>query len=228
MRIHCIRHEPFEGLACIEDWISRNNHKLSSTYTYMEQSFPTECAFDLLIIMGGTASVYDSLHKSWYREEKQFLENCLRQGKKMLGICLGAQILASILGSKVYPGRTKEIGWYPVDFTKAPKNGMSFLPERINTFHWHGDTFDLPEGAVHLASSAVTPNQGFIYSDHIVALQFHLEMTGASLKKIIRVAGKEILQGGDFVQTSEQIINQQELINSNNSLMFQILDYLST
>jgi GMP synthase (glutamine-hydrolysing) len=227
MKIHCIRHEPFEGLACIEDWISRNNHELSCTYTYLQQSFPTECSFDLLIIMGGTASIYKSLQDSWYLEEKQFLENCIDQKKKMLGICLGSQILASILGSNIYPGKAKEIGWFPVAFNKENNNELQFLPDSIDTFHWHGDTFDIPKGAVRLASSELTPNQGFVYNNHVFALQFHPEMTKTSLKKIIRAAGGELAEKGEFIQTADQILSRWDLLETNNSLIFEILDKLA-
>lgn len=227
MKIHCIRHEPFEGLACIEDWISQNNHELSCTYTYLQQSFPSECTFDLLIIMGGTASIYNSLHESWYLEEKQFLEACIGQKRKILGICLGAQILASVLGSRIYSGKAKEIGWFPVDFFKENNQGLLFLPDRLTTFHWHGDTFDIPRGAIPLASSELTPNQGFTYNNHVIAMQFHPEMTKTSLQKLIRAAGGELMEKGKFIQTAEGMMEKQHLIKENNSLMFKILDHLA-
>ena len=227
MKIHCIRHEPFEGLASIEDWIKKNKHELSYTFTYLHQSFPIECNADLIIIMGGTASLYDSIHESWFLEEKQFLENCILKKTKVLGICLGSQILAHILGSRVYPGNTKEIGWFPVNFTPEINHGLQFLPDSIVTFHWHGDTFDIPAGAVRLASSVLTPNQGFVYNDQIYALQFHPEMTTESLEKIIQAAGKELKEEGDFIQTAEQILSRTDLIESNNALMINLLDHLS-
>lgn len=227
MKIHCIRHEPFEGLACIEDWIKSNKHELTCTYTYLEQKFPSECIFDLLIIMGGTASIYDSLQELWYLEEKKFLEKCIKQRIKILGICLGSQILASILGSSVYKGRASEIGWFPVKFRKEKNRDMDFLPDEITSFHWHGDTFDLPEGALHLASSEATPNQAFIYNGHIYALQFHLEMTPDGLKKIIRAAGTELSETAEYIQTTDEILSRWDLIEENNQLLFNLLDYIS-
>jgi GMP synthase (glutamine-hydrolysing) len=227
MKIHCIRHEPFEGLACIEDWINENNHELSCTFTYLQQAFPSECSFDLLIIMGGTASIYESYQESWYLDEKRFLEDCINRNIKILGICLGAQILASILGSKIYPGKAKEIGWFPVEFFTSDLPGLNFFPRRIETFHWHGDTFDIPEGAVKLASSEITPNQGFVYKDTLFALQFHPEMTTTSLQKIIKAAGNDLNQKGESIQTAEQILSRRELISENNLLMFKLLDYMA-
>lgn len=227
MKIHCIRHEPFEGLASIEDWIKHNNHQFSSTYTYLQQAFPSGCSFDFLIIMGGTASIYNSLRESWYLEEKKFLEDCIRRKTKILGICLGSQILASVLGSRIYPGKAKEIGWFPVDFFAEDIKGLEFLPGRIETFHWHGDTFDIPEGAIRLASSEVTPNQGFIYNDTVFALQFHPEMTKTSLNKIIEAAGEELNQLGDYIQSAKYILSRSDLIGINNALMFDLLNYIA-
>jgi GMP synthase (glutamine-hydrolysing) len=226
MKIHCIRHEPFEGLACIENWIFLNKHKLSYTYTFLNQSFPDDYSFDLIIIMGGTATLYNSLNEPWFLEETEFLENCIKNKKKVLGICLGSQILATILGSKVYQGKAKEIGWFPVKFNLSDNLNLPFLPEGIETFHWHGDTFDIPDGAIKLASSKITPNQGFIFDDRVFALQFHPEMTNSSLKKIIKAAGKELEQKGDFIHSAEQILSRMDLVEVNNSLMFKILDYL--
>ena len=109
---------------------------------------------------------------------------------------------------------------------KESKRGLQFLPDHIDTFHWHGDTFDIPEGAVRLASSELTPNQGFIFNDHVFALQFHPETTKASLTEIIRAAGGELIEEGDFIQSSDQILSRLDLIEINNALMYTILDYL--
>jgi GMP synthase (glutamine-hydrolysing) len=177
--------------------------------------------------MGGTASIYESLDENWFREEKIFLERCLNRNRKILGICLGSQLLANILGSRVYPAKKKEIGWFPVTFRNHTDPAWRFLPSELVTFHWHGDTFDLPGGAVHLASSEITPNQGFLYGDQILALQFHPEMTMDSLEKIVRVAGAELLNGGDFVQSADQILSEKSRIPENNALMYKILDHFT-
>lgn len=227
MKIHCIRHEPFEDLACIEDWIKNNNYELSCTLTYLQQTFPSDCSFDLLVIMGGTASIYNSMQETWYLEEKKFLGDCIRRKTKILGICLGAQILASVLGSRIYPGKAKEIGWFPVDFFAEDIPGLEFMPKRIETFHWHGDTFDIPEGAIKLASSELTPNQGFIYNETIFALQFHPEMTKISLNKIIESAGEELNQKSNYIQSADYILSRPDLIDINNALMYDLLNYIT-
>ncbi len=170
MRIHCIRHEPFEGLAGIQNWIKTQNHKLTFTRTHLSQSFPSDIDFDFLIIMGGTASLYEKKNNHCLEDEKKFIHKAVAADKKILRICLGAQILAQVLGAEVYKNNQKEIGWYDTLFHRNEISDLSFLPDRIVTFHWHGDTFDMPEGAKRIASSEITANQGFIYNSNIIGL----------------------------------------------------------
>ncbi len=227
MKIHCIRHEPFEGLACIENWIKSHNHKLTFTLTHLHQTFSSEIDFDLLIIMGGTASIYNKTNRSWLDPEKRFVQRVMKENKKILGICLGAQILAYALGADVYKGKQKEIGWYNVNFHRDQNPDFSFLPERIETFHWHGDTFEIPDGAKCIASSEITPNQGFVMDNNIIALQFHLEMTVDSLQKLTRAVKSDLKEEGKFIQSSEQILSRQDLIGPNNVLIYDLLDFLA-
>lgn len=225
MKIHCIRHEPFEGLAYIEDWIKANHHDLEYTLVFKNEAFPKTFEFDMLIIMGGTASVYDESKFIWISEEKKFISEALRKKKKILGICFGAQILASALGCRVYPGANKEIGWFPVRFNKKSLPGINFLPEEITSFHWHGDTFDIPPGAMHLASSDCTPNQGFIIGNQILALQFHPEMNQDAIHNLLSIAGSEI-KPGPYIQSEKEIL-RGDFIKENNQLMLNFLEYLS-
>ncbi len=227
MKIHCIRHEPYEGLAFIEEWINKKQYKLSYTYTYRNQSFPEEIDFDLLIIMGGTASVYNLSDCKWLSEEKNFLTRNIEKGTKILGICLGAQLIADVLGAKVYPAEQKEIGWFSVKFNPDVLTRLSFLPQEIITFHWHGDTFDIPSGTTNLASSDCTPNQGFIMGKQVVALQFHLEMNREGIDNILSGVS-DMLKPEKFVQTESGIRNNISFIKQNNLLMEQFLEYLST
>lgn len=226
MKIHCIRHEPFEGLAAIREWAVSNQLEISYTYTYLEQHFPEETDFDLLIIMGGTASVYDAADLPWVPEEMKFIKRVLDDGKKILGICLGAQLLAAVLGSRIYPGTAKEIGWFSVDFNREELSELDFLPEEMVVFHWHGDTFDLPPGSVRLASSELTPNQGFVFNRKIWGLQFHPEMTREALQNITKGASADLEKSGLYVQSAQQILNKTRYLEENKRLMFDILDFI--
>jgi GMP synthase-like glutamine amidotransferase len=228
MKIHCIRHEPFEGLGNIELWARENNHHLEYTRTYLHQSYPDEAAFDMLIIMGGTASIYENNLIPWLADEKNFISKAIRANKKILGICLGAQLLADIFGAKVYKAPAKEIGWFPVLFNINEIERYSFFPSKITAFHWHGDTFDLPEGALRIASSELTPNQGFVIQNNIMALQFHLEMNSSALKKIIKAMGNELCEGGKFVQPADVILAQAAHLATCNQLMLKILEEFAT
>jgi GMP synthase-like glutamine amidotransferase len=228
MKIHCIRHEPFEGPGYIEWWAKENNHTIQFTRTYMHQSFPDEIDFELLIIMGGSVTLHTNVIIPWLAEEEHFILKAISQNKKILGICLGAQILAKIHGAKIYPGKSKEIGWYPVRFHIPEPSDFSFLPKEMPVFHWHGDTFDLPEGSQHLASSALTPNQAFTIGKNIVAFQFHLEMTAPAVKKIIKALQVELCNGGEYVQSAADILNQTTYVNPCKEILYKFLDRFIT
>ena len=224
MRIHCIRHEPFEGLSSIASWVSENSHTLSYTHVYLHQRFPEELTFDLLIIMGGTASVYEPHKHHWLLSEKKFIQKAIAANKKVLGICLGAQIIADLLGGKVFPAEVKEIGWFPVYFNKADLPDYPFLPERLQVFHWHGDTFDLPPGALRFGSSDLTKNQGFLVGRNILALQFHLELIHTDIKKLIKACGAQLTETGKYIQSADEMLNRAADFDLCNMLMFKVLN----
>ncbi|MCK7557005.1 type 1 glutamine amidotransferase [Chitinophaga sedimenti] len=119
MNIHYFQHVPFEGLGCIADWIDRKGHQVSVTRWYAGDAPPPHDQTDWLIIMGGPMGVYDAAQYPWLETEKAYIREAIQQGKRVLGICLGAQLIAAALGAKVYPNREKEIGWFPVHFEKA-------------------------------------------------------------------------------------------------------------
>lgn len=224
MKIHCIRHEAFEGLANIENWIKQKDIPLSYTHVFKNQEFPAELDFDILIIMGGTPSIYEKPVPKWLSNEKQFIARCIEKNIKVIGICLGAQLIANVLGAKVYPGQEKEIGWFPVKFSSNALNEFPFLPEKIVTFHWHGDTFDLPSGAIHLASSECTPNQGFFIDNQILALQFHTEMNEEGIERLITACGKDLI-ADRYVQIPYEMRKYNDQIKSNNYLIEKFLDH---
>lgn len=227
MKIHCIRHEAYEDIGYIKEWIKKEEHQISYTHVYLYEEFPTKAEFELLIIMGGSASVYEIMKYPWVTNEIRFIKEAIASNIKVLGICLGAQIIASALGANVYRANKKEIGWFPVNFNTADLQSMVFLPEDITTFHWHGDTFDLPEGAIRLASSGQTVMQGFVYGDNTLALQFHPEMTIESLNEIIEATGYKSFLKNESVQTVKEIADGYKFISANNNLMIEFLNFLT-
>lgn len=230
MHIHYFQHVPFEGLACIADWIAEKGHTTGHTRWYddtPDTSGLTDA--DLLIIVGGTMGVYEQDSYPWIQTEIALIQEAVRQQKKILGICFGSQLLAYSLGANVYPHTQREIGWYPIDITFQAQAAVleNVLPHRLNTFHFHGDTFDVPAGATRFAASAACSNQAFIYGDRIIGLQFHMEMNSPAILEILRCNPAAFPDGGHFVQSPEKIEQYLHLANENNQTMFRLLDYFA-
>lgn len=228
LNIHCFMHVAFEGPGLIADWIALKGHHLEFTRFYEKETMPAPEAVDLLVIMGGPMNVFDYHMHSWMQEEIDWVSEYIKTGKALLGICLGAQIIAVALGSEVYPGKEKEIGWFDIRF--LPSLGdykiCKQLPSSRKVFHWHGDTFDIPEGAVRIAESGLFPNQGFIYNKKIIALQFHLEMKPSNVLGLVENCRDDLLPG-PFVQSEKEIGDKSRFTDDNRDLLYNILNYLS-
>lgn len=229
MNIHFLQHVPFEGLASIRGWIERNGHKVTCTRLYAGDGFPHPDHVDFLIVMGGPMGVYDTDQFPWLIPEKTFIRLMLDAGKRALGICLGAQLIAAVLGARVYPNGQKEIGWFPLTKTAdADTSALGrLLPERFDAFHWHGDTFDLPPGAVHLASTPVCRHQAYAIGERILGLQFHLETTPESAHALIEHCGDELVDG-PTIQSAEQMLTDPARYTGLNRLMVSLLEGLTT
>jgi GMP synthase-like glutamine amidotransferase len=227
LSIHTFMHVPFEGLGCIEQWTNKNNHTVSYTKFYEDYKLPDAEGIDWLIVMGGPMGVYDEAVYSWLAEEKSFIRQAIEKGKTVLGICLGSQLIAEVLGTKVYPNKQKEIGWFDLQLTSEGKNEklLSGFEDKFPVFHWHGDTYDLPAGSTRLFSSEVCLNQAFLYKDNVLGLQFHFEATPETLKEMVTHGANELIEA-ETIQSAEQILAQINFIDSNNKKMFDILDYL--
>ena len=228
LRIHYFQHVEYEGLGSIEEWISSSGHSLSSTRFFEETRLPELSDFDWLIVMGGAMSVNDEQQFPWLADEKRFIRQAVDAGKTVLGICLGSQLVTAALGAKVYQNKEKEIGWFDIELTPVAQSGKLFfgMGGRIKVFHWHGDTFDLPENAIHLAYSEACKNQAYIYKDKVLALQFHLEPTRDSLLEMTE-RGRHELTAGKYIQTEKELLKNKKLIESNKEILFTILNRLT-
>ncbi len=178
-------------------------------------------------------SVNDEELHPWLIAEKRFIAQAIRRGKAVLGVCLGAQLIAAALGARVYPNGEKEIGWFPVYSLPAPETFPaeavpSFrFPEESLVFHWHGETFDLPTGAVHLARSGACLNQAFQYGRRVVGLQFHLEMTPQAVHELVD-DGRDELVPARCIQSEAEILSAPaERYAENNRLMAALLSFLT-
>jgi GMP synthase-like glutamine amidotransferase len=206
MRIHVLQHVPFEGPARIAHWARERSHVLTVSHLYAGDPVPELDAFDRLVVMGGPMGVADEAEHSWLRPEKARIADAIAAGRSVVGICLGAQLVADALGARVYRNAHKEIGWFPVQLTDAGRAHplCEGLPAEQTVFHWHGDTFDLPPGAVHLARSAACEHQAFVIDDRVLGLQFHLESTPESVDAICTEGAEEIVSD-TYVQSAERM-----------------------
>lgn len=219
-RIQCFQHVSFEGPAFIRDWATDNH--LEITKMFNQDPLPDPSDYDLLIILGGPMSVNDSKEYPWLEEEIEHIRKAISMKKSILGICLGAQLIAKAIGARVYPNKEKEIGWFPIRLTdEGIDSGLLGINPIVPVFHWHGETFDLPEGAIRLASSAACINQAFRYQDHVVALQFHLEASFDSIESMIQHGIDELIPS-NYVDTADQI-RAKESIHSTNRLLTGLL-----
>jgi GMP synthase (glutamine-hydrolysing) len=216
-KIWVIQHHPVENLGNIAEALEGAALAWQYVRTFDGQPVPTDMkGAGGLILMGGPQSVYDETDFPTLKDELRLIESALKENRPVLGICLGAQLLASALGAKVYKGARREIGWYPVRLTTDAKNDrlLAGAPEQFTAFHWHGDIFDLPRDAVALASSDISPIQAFRYGDKAYGFLCHLEVSETSVHAMVRAFTDEvkhaslradILGGIDNVEPLERI-----------------------
>jgi GMP synthase-like glutamine amidotransferase len=227
LNIHCLQHVPFEGPAGIGDWISGHGHRLTTTHLYRGEVLPSLESVDWIVVMGGPMNVYEYRLHPWLREEKNFLAAALEANKTILGVCLGAQLLADVLGAKVYQNPEKEIGWLPISLRSGTDTDLFFpgAPRELTVFHWHGDTFDLPAEANWLASSVGCAHQAFAFGERVVGLQFHIETTPMSVAALIENCGNELTEGR-FIQTATRITEDRAHFRMNQQVLKTLLEQL--
>lgn len=223
MRIHVLQHAEWETIGKIDQWIKSRGYSYSVSHLYKGDDLPTE-EVDILIVMGGPMGINDDEKYPWLKAEREYLKKIVKSDTKILGICLGSQFIADALGAKVYTGREKEIGFFEIN-KEVEHSLTSELPQSFDVFHWHGDTFDIPDGAVNLFSSELTQNQGFIYDDRVLALQFHTEVGHKEIEEFVDSGRNEIIPS-KYIQRESEIMSTDFNFNKANSYLFSILDKL--
>jgi GMP synthase-like glutamine amidotransferase len=224
MRVHYLQHVPFEGLGSIQSWLESRSAQLTVTKLYEDVWFPRPGDVDLLIVLGGPMSANDEAIHRWLVPEKHFIAESIAASRSVLGICLGAQLIASTAGARVFANPEREIGWFPIAAApSASRSGFSSLVESPHdVFHWHGETFELPAGATHLARSEACAHQAFSIGERVLGLQFHLETTAESARALIENCPGD-LAPGRWVQSGNEILGEAGRFPRINRLMERIL-----
>ncbi|OPY15271.1 MAG: GMP synthase (glutamine-hydrolyzing) [Syntrophus sp. PtaB.Bin138] len=226
MRAHYFQHVPFEGLGSIEPWLGSKGYDLTGTRFFEAADLPDRKEIDLLVIMGGPMSVNDEGRFPWLSLEKNFVREMIESGKPVLGICLGAQLIANAMGAQVTANPEKEIGWFPIHAVTPVDDDAFRFPPSETVFHWHGETFDLPARAIRLARSEGCGNQAFQLGKQVIGLQFHLETTPNLAQDLVFHCREEIVPSR-YVQTAEEILSvSPSRYQSVNDLMSGVLSYL--
>lgn len=206
MKVHWFQHVEFEGLGLIEPWLRARGHGLSVTRWWAgEAAGPAAAECEWLIVMGGPMNIYQHRDHPWLVAEKAAIAAAAARGARILGICLGAQLIADVLGGKVMQNPEREIGWWAV---RAAPDGVASryaFPAETIVLHWHGDTFTLPPGATWLAESEACARQAFAWGERVLALQFHLEMGADAVAEIAAGCAGELAAGGAWVQPAERL-----------------------
>ena len=226
MRMHVIQHVGYEGPGLIAQWARERGLELTASEAQTAE-YPAVEDVDFLVVMGGPMAADDIDGNPWLRDERRFIAEAIASGKLVLGVCLGSQILASVIGGAVRRNEHREIGWYLVEFTPAGREERLFAswPDTVVVGQWHGDTFDLPVGIDPALSSEACRNQAFVFDGRVVGIQFHLEWTMADITQLISECGSELGEGDMWVMSRSEITDEApERIEACRRLLWDLLD----
>jgi GMP synthase (glutamine-hydrolysing) len=229
MRIVMLEHDPVGFSLNVLSWVTKNNHPIHRITISETDRMPLCKDFDWLIVAGGIQHAWDESIHPWLRIEKRLIAKAAEQEKFILGICLGAQLLAEVLGAKVFPNPNKEVGWHEVRLTLAGRDSPFFnnVPKRFTIFHWHNDHFSLPPGCLRLAYNTTTKNQAFIDKNgRFLGIQFHPDYDCKSIIQMIQNYDEEWPKG-PFVTKRDELIRQTRDMREPAWLMTCLLDNIS-
>ena len=184
-------------------------------------------AGDLIVVLGGPMGAFDEDRYPWLLHELEAIEKAIGMDNPVLGVCLGAQLIARVLGGEVRKNPEREIGWYPVTLTDSGTKMSVFkgFPKSFPAFHWHGDTFDAPSGSIRASYSEACANQAFVYGEKVVALQYHLEAVTEGIEKLMMHCADEMIPG-TFIQKPETIRDGYSNTATCSRLLYRLLDNL--
>jgi GMP synthase-like glutamine amidotransferase len=228
LRVHWLQHAEHEGLGCIEPWLRARGHRITGTRLQRGESLPGARDFDWLIVMGGPMNIYEHDRYPWLAAEKTLIRDACVMKKRVLGICLGAQLLADVLGGSVVENEESEIGWFDVWFDDDAERSEHFsdFPDRFAAFHWHGDTLLYPPGAVPLMGSEACARQAFTWGEgRVLGLQFHLEVEFADARRWLQT---DVPAPRRFVQNAAEMLRDPGRFAETTRLMQLLLARMTT
>ena len=228
MRLLLLQHDPLDGPGALTAWAAEHGHSVVICLICQGESLPPLDSFDLLVSLGGPMGAYEEEKHLWLVTEKEYLREAVAEGKKILGLCLGCQLLADALGGRAFRHTCKEFGWQPIELLEA---GRDWFGEDggFYAFQWHGDTYSLPPGAVQLARNNAAEQQAFLMEapsgGRVLGLQFHLEWTETMAREAL--AEPDIAPPpSPSVQTPEEILLDLSLFDAAQSRFFRLMDKL--
>ena len=223
MRVHWLQHAELDGPGSIAPWLVANQHEAHGTRPYANEPLPEVDDFDALIVLGGPMNIYQHDRHPWLAAEKRLIRSALDAGKRLLGLCLGAQLIADQLGGKVTRNPEPEVGWHRVTLTEAGRAHplCADLPPEFDALHWHWDRYALPPGATRLAHSEACSEQGFVYDGgRVLAWQFHPEITADTVAAWLH---NDHLPQGRHIQPATQILAATVAFEQNTRHMHALL-----
>lgn len=227
MEIHYLQHVPHEALGSTAEWTEKQGHRVTGTRLFAGELPPETIDFDWLFVMGGPMNIYQEAEYPWLVPEKAYIRRAIEAGKTVIGICLGAQLVSEVLGVPTVSNGQQEIGWFPLQRGAAVESPLeTLLPNtEVSAFHWHGDRFELPEGARPFAGSAACPNQGYVWRRQVWAFQFHPEVTRDVAAAFISADAP--LPEGPFVQSPAAMLAEAERFADQRRRWFAFLSALA-
>jgi GMP synthase (glutamine-hydrolysing) len=228
VNIQYLQHAAMEGAGQIGNWAARRGHRFAGTHWYRGDAAPDAGEIDFLVIMGGGMNIYEHRNHPWLVAEKALIAEVISQGKPVLGVCLGAQLIADVMGGKVYQNPEFEIGWFPIRMLEPARKDRLFghFPAELTALHWHGDTFELPRGATLLASTEGCLNQAFVCQGNVVGLQFHIEVRPEDVRAFVE-GETEPLPEGRYVQGFEEILAGDRHMPAAHQMLEEMLERLT-
>lgn len=228
MNISFILHASFEKPGVIEHWAKKNGHSIQKVNPYRGETLPSVDAFDFLVVMGGPQSPLEMDKSPYLQDEIMLIKQAIDSNKRIIGVCLGAQLISEALGAKTERSPHREIGMHLLELLDDAKHDpvFSHFPAKFEVMHWHNDMPGIPEGAVLLAKSAGCPRQAYRYGDRIYGFQCHFEFTNDLLKGMIENCVGDLVEKGKYIQSVKEILEAD--CSEINAKMEKVLDYLAS